>query len=838
MIRIIHSHYDEIYDEWHAILSTLDQLSNISVSSSKLPASYTGKANAIAGCFIRLPDFTTCFSREALSHFISSLVKLSEVVSFKPLVEQTLSTSAILPENSSNLKMGSVNSDHANVGERVLDKNSKEPSLGGKLMSFAGRAFGGGPAESASKNTHPSFRRSISDAGESRLSKTYSDDFREATCLQMASMKISTPRSVFRKLPLPLLLLTVVAEANAYRFSVIEETVAIHLCEIVARSPTMELRSFAMEMLIYFMPLSLLKSETSLKFGKMPISTPIAIDENKPFKVVPSDIGDSDAVDQSNQSGPNSCSPQNELQLLKRLCQTIQNTNQMETAKTGLNALHIVLEGAGHNLAGENLITVVETLSVLSGSDLSQNDNALSIDRTSKLWANASALAFQNLKLIVNNFLEPSSTLDESQLKSSRACEAILDCCVSFGKSRHDVNTSLTAIGMLWSLADQGSSPGTLDLVLSKLASLALDNRAEVRNCSVNTLFSCVVGLGHSFTDEQWKTCLNNTILFGIMREISFAINGSGNQDAGADEGVHAMRYKVAVHHSRDSASKQWTTTQVLALRGLERVLRLFFSRLIATSVSASQTNEGEDEEPWLMETWKEILRISLDCASTVGERETLEMRLAGIELLALCAQVSCKAGIGAAATTARVGTNMEVVGGALRSVRAATTAEDKNQGSKENDVLVQPEVEEWRQHLFHLSFSALGDYRLYLEENEGKENTEHDAHYAVDSVLSQVLTKLSGELAKLYECCKNDEMLPGPCELRLDIFVEENGSYESQLVNMLIVMVNNAEPDKKSRYLNQVQRGCMSLLQVMASNSSLRAFKALTALSGDSMFV
>lgn len=49
-----------------------------------------------------------------------------------------------------------------------------------------------------------------------------------------------------------------------------------------------------------------------------------------------------------------------------------------------------------------------------------------------------------------------------------------------------------------------------------------------------------------------------------------------------------------------------------------------------------------------------------------------------------------------------------------------------------------------------------------------------------VDSVSTQVLNKLPGELAKLYECCKNYEMQPGSYELRLDIFAEEDGSDES----------------------------------------------------------
>ncbi|KAL7543429.1 hypothetical protein ACHAXR_012722 [Thalassiosira sp. AJA248-18] len=806
LVWIIHSNYEKISVEWDILLSTLDQLSIISISSPKLHASYSEKAASIAGCFIRLPSFTTCFTHDTLSQFISSLIKISEVVSFEPLVEQSHD---MIRENSESTD----NTENVDV--------SKEPSIGGKLMNFAGRAFGGGPAQSTSANNNTSFRRTAS-SGSTPISKTYSEDLRETTCLQMISMKISTPRSIIRKIPLPLLLVAVVAEANSYRLSIVEEVVAKHLCEIVARSSSVELRSFAMEVLIHFVPLSLSKSEISLKYGSGPLMVPDQDSMNKlPLEVVPID----DANKPKTGGRPsNADNQQREPQLLKILCESIQRTTQVDTAEQGLNALLVVLEGVGQNLSGGNLITVIKTLSILSGCDSLCDDSP--INRSEKQWANVNSLAFQNLKLILDEFLEPMSTSSDSPLKSTESRDAILDCCVAFGRSRHDLNTSLTATGMLWSLADRDSSPGTLDIVLSKLAFLAMDTRPELRNCSVNTLFSCVVGLGDQFTDDQWEKCLNGTI-FGIMNRIASAISGSEEKKADSNGGAKKGRYKVAVHHSRDSASKQWATTQILVLRGLERVLRLFYSRLLETLLCDSR-------EPWFLQAWTEILGVSFDCAILAGERETLDMRLAGVEVLILCAQLSSKAGIVAAGTTARVGTNMEVVGGALRSVRAAV--EDKALKTGEKSVQIRPEVDRWRRQLFDLSFDKFNDFRAYLKENGA---TEHEGpRMLLDSLLTQVLTKFIGGLAKLYECCKSDEMLPELCELQLDISIENNDGYESRFLHLLLEIENNAGNDKNARYLNQVQRGIMSLLQGMASNSSLRAFKALATISGDYMFV
>jgi hypothetical protein len=152
------------------------------------------------------------------------------------------------------------------------------------------------------------------------------------------------------------------------------------------------------------------------------------------------------------------------------------------------------------------------------------------------------------------------------------------------------------------------------------------------------------------------------------------------------------------------------------------------------------------------------------------------------------------------------------------------------------DDTPLEPEVEKWRAHLFDLAFSSLAaDFRDHLECCH--EISDASDHYMIDSVSNQVLNKLTGELAKLYECCKNDEMLPSSCELRLDIFDEDDGSYESRFIDLLLIMVEKT-PRENSRFLNQVERGVMTLLQAMASHSSLKALKALTSLSGDNMFV
>ena len=72
-----------------------------------------------------------------------------------------------------------------------------------------------------------------------------------------------------------------------------------------------------------------------------------------------------------------------------------------------------------------------------------------------------------NLKLIffstyVVDFLDELPEPENMSLNTTR--KALLDCCVSFGSSQHDVNISLTATGMLWTIADQDPAPSSVDV--------------------------------------------------------------------------------------------------------------------------------------------------------------------------------------------------------------------------------------------------------------------------------------------------------------------------------------------------------------------------------------
>jgi len=321
--------------------------------------------------------------------------------------------------------------------------------------------------------------------------------------------------------------------------------------------------------------------------------------------------------------------------------------------------------------------------------------------------------------------------------------------------------------------------------------------------------------------------------MFGILNQIN------SNVFSGASEGLEAeiekrsetkVRYKVNIHHSRDSASKQWASTLVLALRGLERVLRQFFTNLITASTLKEHSREREvategGDGCWFESAWSRIVDFAFKCATQVGGRETSDIRLAGVDLLILCSQVSSGAGIAALTTPARVGTNMQVVNGALRSVRAANTGTQGVVATNDSGE-AHPLVISKKHRLFLESFGALEGFKSYLNDDMSMalEIESGSSTVFVETILSQVLTRMAQGLSKLYECLQS-EYNPGP-----------RRSIETRFVDIVATVMSKAGGGQRSKYLTHAQRLCLELLENMGSQSPSPALVKLAEV-GDRAF-
>lgn len=227
-------------------------------------------------------------------------------------------------------------------------------------------------------------------------------------------------------------------------------------------------------------------------------------------------------------------------------------------------------------------------------------------------------VAFSSLQLICTDFL---SLLSPDCL---RQCIATLG---AFGMQSEDVNISLTAIGLLWNLSDfiqtkraelakkqnddlsicdekieksrlnidqsiGGEEESTMTmsvlwmLLLLQLCHICTDWRPEVRNGANQTLFRTITMNGDVLGPNLWSCCMWE-VLFPLLDAIKMSsiravkimlaqgarspsLQTAGDRDASG----------FMLHHSRDSADKQWDETKVLVLSGISGIFRDYLGKL------------------------------------------------------------------------------------------------------------------------------------------------------------------------------------------------------------------------------------------------------------------
>lgn len=792
LLGIVHKHFEDIPSEWDLILWTFEELSVMSIASVKLSEEAYHGALAITAIFGRFGPFSTCFSVDSLLKFVDALTQIVQV-----LMEDRdlLGESVLVP--------------HERTGSETASKTSppKDQSFGRQIMSIGVRAIYGGQSSSAESNVSE-----LSEVNE-RTKGSFYEEYRQDFVKRITRSKSTVRVGAIGRLPFSLSLLIDVAMANSFRYVKCGERVSGKLSALAAASPSV--RPFLMDIIAMLTMSHISEGGPSpapfVGPAKLAIQDPTQSQLLAVESLTQSDISKAKTMSKSVA----------QTDLLGPLCETIRTTEKAEVAEAALGTINAVLETAGHNLSGGVWTVLIAAIASLSG------DPAFGIHRSGQAWATCCLNAFKCLKLIASDF--------QDQLRAeSGARSALLNCCFAFGSSRHDVNTSLTAIGLLWTIADQDSdsSSSSIQEALSKLVQLSSDSRAEVRNAAINTLFSCIVGRGASFSDKQWESFFVDTV-FVVYRGVESAKKSNQSPPPPADA-TPSSRYKLSRHHSQDSEGKQWLGSQVLVLRGLLRVLRNFFPLLLSTS-NASTTSKNENSETWFQDCWVQILDFAYEASAIGGDRDTLDIRTAGVELLTVSCQLSSKAGITAAVVPARVGTHMEVVNGALRSVR-----ESRPQSAKDAvEVMRTATEEELRRNIFLESFESLESY-IELLENFNEKGKE------MNDIQLQVLHKFCAGLSQVFECCKGVELANDQAQKSkqfLESLLGETamGDKEDDLERRFVQMVKSAlhlsTVNPSARFLNQAQRASLELLKSMAFYGSVEAFQALLKISGDANF-
>ncbi|DAZ94878.1 TPA: hypothetical protein N0F65_008022 [Lagenidium giganteum] len=270
--------------------------------------------------------------------------------------------------------------------------------------------------------------------------------------------------------------------------------------------------------------------------------------------------------------------------------------------------------------------------------------------------AKSQVTAFKCLRLIVDDLLV---AIPKKYLGNCVRCIGRFACCAK------DVNISLTAVNELWSVADiVGKQKARTDVTFGddteaavadqwgcafgELSQVALDDRTEVRNCAINTLFGTAVTYGAQFDLREWQLFLDETVLPMATKLYQGRALGSEPKTPG-----------LVMHHSRDSASKQWDESRVLLLTGISRVLQTNSHYLLA-------------HPAWFGQIWRQLLHhVALNAEGGMSK----EVVLASVNTLQTLLQVSSACDIDQIAQSqpVRAGAGMRVVGGALVAAGAGT---------------------------------------------------------------------------------------------------------------------------------------------------------------------
>uniref|UniRef100_A0A1J3F4G6 Protein MON2-like protein n=1 Tax=Noccaea caerulescens TaxID=107243 RepID=A0A1J3F4G6_NOCCA len=232
-------------------------------------------------------------------------------------------------------------------------------------------------------------------------------------------------------------------------------------------------------------------------------------------------------------------------------------------------------------------------------------------------------LGFQSLRVVMSDGLP---TLPEDCL------HVCIDVTGAYSAQKSDLNISLTAIGLLWTLTDfvakglhhgslveKGAGFNNVDtipqqingedgekhmannankpdyeariqvvnhekllfLVFSLIQKLVDDERPEVRNSAVRTFFQILGSHGNKLSKSMWEDCLWNYIFPMLDGASHKAATSSKDEWQGKEIGTRGGKaVHMLIHHSRNTAQKQWDETFVLVLGGIARLFRSYFPLL------------------------------------------------------------------------------------------------------------------------------------------------------------------------------------------------------------------------------------------------------------------
>ncbi len=347
-----------------------------------------------------------------------------------------------------------------------------------------------------------------------------------------------------------------------------------------------------------------------------------------------------------------------------------------DTKEAALSSLYRVISNCGLYLDDSWGIIVAELLIILNNAvTVAENENQeensnynntnneadmsmvseSSVDDRSKIISTSKKLVskhqstdtsylipsvFKVIQLIMDDY---RPNLDAGSLPS------LAHCLRSLGEQTIHVNISLTAVHMLWLLCEkcddfivispetQKPIPSSQDradelrlLIFDLLKWLSLDPRMEVRNSALRTLCSNIVSSSSRLSSKSWKSCACD-IMIPLMKLIDEYSSRAASEPVLGEKLGRGTENRMVVHHSRDTAEKQWRETRVTILQGCAKFVRSILQFMPDTFADLS----------WFHEVWKCLLDDLSKALVPVYDESTSstsfpprEIALAGISTL------------------------------------------------------------------------------------------------------------------------------------------------------------------------------------------------------------
>ncbi|KAF3786151.1 MON2-like protein [Nymphaea thermarum] len=178
------------------------------------------------------------------------------------------------------------------------------------------------------------------------------------------------------------------------------------------------------------------------------------------------------------------------------------------------------------------------------------------------------------------------------------------------GKDEHPITRTRDVYEQSLPMVDKGHCDKLLFLVFSILQKLGTDERPEVRNSAIRTLFQTLSSHGQKLSRSMWEDCLWNYV-FPILNSVAcLAASSSRDEWQGKELGT------------RGGKAKQWDETIVLVLGGITRILRSFFPFLLTL------------DNFW--NGWESVLLFVRNCISN-GSKEVAVAAINCLQTTALC---------------------------------------------------------------------------------------------------------------------------------------------------------------------------------------------------------